>query len=109
MSMEKLEPDAPEEEILLQAVARLNARLLGGALGVTGGLILFIATIVLVLKDGPNPGPHLALLSQYFPGYSVTVVGAFVGFAYGLVVGYVAGWIIGVVYNRVVSIREAPL
>ena len=32
------------------------------------------------------------LLSQYFPGYSVTPSGSVLGLAYGFVGGFVAGW-----------------
>ena len=55
---------------------------------------------MLVAKGGPNPGPHLQLLSIYFPGYQVTWVGAFVGFVYGFVVGYAIGRTIATIYNR---------
>ena len=68
-----------------------------------GGLAavgLFAATIVLVIKGGPNPGPHLALLGIYLPGYSVTWSGAFIGAAYASVVGYAAGRVVAALYNR---------
>ncbi len=94
-----------EEELLLQAVARLNARVLGLVAGAVAGAGLLLATHVLVVKGGPHPGPHLSLLSQYFPGYSVSPLGALVGFAYAFVTGYVAGYAVGKVYNRIVSVR----
>jgi hypothetical protein len=91
-----------EQELRL-AVARLNER----AWGITGGLLLglglFLATLVLVIKGGPNPGPHLSLLRVYFPGYRVTLLGSFVGFIYAFVVGYALGRLIGSVYNRLVA------
>jgi len=98
-------PDAREEQLLLRAVARLNANVLGIVLGLLFGGLLFVATILLLLKGGPEPGPHLSLLSQYFPGYSVTIAGAFLGFLYAAIIGYVAGYAIGVIYNRIVSIK----
>jgi ABC-type nitrate/sulfonate/bicarbonate transport system permease component len=94
------QPQLQEEELLEQAVARLNARLVGLILGLIMGVGLFLATIVLVIKGGPDPGAHLGLLSQYFPGYSITMIGSFLGFAYGFGVGYVIGALIGAVYNR---------
>jgi hypothetical protein len=45
-------------------------------------------------------GQHLSMLRVFFPGYSVTWLGAFVGFIYAFVVGYGLGRIIGSVYNR---------
>ncbi len=96
-----------EDELLLRAVARLNARVLGAVTGLVAGIGLLLATLVLVLKDGPAPGPHLVLLSQYFPGYSVSVAGAFLGFVYAFLAGYLAGYAVGKVYNRIVRLRNA--
>lgn len=87
---------------LRQAVARLNARAWGIAAGLLLGGGLLVATLILVIKGGPNPGPHLALLRIYFPGYRVSVPGAMVGFIYGFVLGYALGRLIGAVYNRLV-------
>ena len=61
---------------------------------------LFLATIILVVKGGPNVGQHLQLLANYFPGYQVTVLGSFVGFVYGFVTGYAIGRFVGFIYNR---------
>ncbi|MFQ5678558.1 MAG: hypothetical protein ACE5HP_03780 [Gemmatimonadota bacterium] len=91
-----------ERELLEVAIRRLNARAWGIAAGLLIGGGLFVATIVLVLKGGDPVGPHLALLSNYFPGYRVTVLGSFIGFVYGFVVGYAAGRTIGLIYNRLV-------
>lgn len=87
---------------LRRAVASLNARAWGITVGLLMGGGLFLATIILVLKGGPNPGPHLNLLAIYFPGYRVTLLGSFVGFVYAFVLGYGIGRLIGSVYNRLV-------
>lgn len=90
----------PQEEIAVRReMLRLNSKAWGVATGLLGGLALFIATIVLVIKGGPVVGAHLGLLSQYLPGYSVTTVGAFIGFIYMFVLGYALGRLIGYVYN----------
>ena len=91
-----------EQELRL-AVARLNERAWGITVGLLFGLGLFFATIVLVVRGGPNPGPHLALLRVYFPGYRVTVLGSVVGFVYAFVLGYALGRLIGSVYNFLVK------
>ena len=91
-----------EPELRL-AVARLNARAWGITVGLLLGLGLFIATLILVIKGGPNPGPHLSLLRVYFPGYRVSLPGAVIGFIYAFVVGYALGRIVGAVYNRLVG------
>ena len=86
----------------------MNSRLLntiGLVLGIIAGLGIFAATLWLVLKGGPSVGPHMALLGQFLPGYSVTYVGSVLGLIYGFVVGYIAGWSIGRLYNHFVYLR----
>ena len=92
-----------EARALRTALARLNARAWGIAIGLLLGGGLFLATIILVAKGGPDVGKHLVLLRAYFPGYSVTVLGSFIGFVYGFVLGYAIGRVIGTVYNRLVT------
>ena len=86
-----------------KAVLRLNARAWGISFGLLAGLGLFGTTLFLVLKGGENVGQHLQLLGVFFPGYRVTLAGAFVGLVYGFVVGYGVGRLIGTVYNRLVG------
>jgi hypothetical protein len=96
----------PEEQRELRRVTlRLNAQAWGVSFGLLLGMGLFLATIVLVLKGGDNVGAHLSLLANYFPGYRVTVAGAFLGFIYAFVIGYALGRLIGAVYNKVAQIR----
>ena len=93
-------PPMDEQRELSAALARLNARAWGIAIGLLGGGGLFLATMILLMKGGQNVGQHLALLRAYFPGYSVTIPGSFIGFVYGFVVGYGLGRLIGMVYNK---------
>jgi hypothetical protein len=95
-----------EEREVRRAILRLNAQAWGISFGLLLGLSLFIATIVLVIKGGSNVGAHLRLLSVYFPGYRVTWLGAFIGFAYSFVLGYGMGRIVGAVYNRIAFPRR---
>lgn len=90
---------------LTRAVARIHAGILGLVCAVLGGLTIFLMTAWLVIKGGPVVGPHLALLGQYFYGYSVTWSGSLIGFAYGALVGGIAGWLVGAVYNAVAGLR----
>jgi len=92
-----------EQEQLEAAIRRLNVRAWGITLGLLSGGGLLLATLILVIKGGPNVGQHLELLSVYFPGYRVTVLGSFVGFVYGFVVGYAVGRFAGSAYNRLVG------
>jgi hypothetical protein len=89
-----------EERALLYALARASEQGWGIAMGLLLGLGLLLATTVLVAKGGPQLGSHLQLLSNYFPGYQVTWVGAWIGFVYGFVAGYGMGRTIATIYNR---------
>jgi hypothetical protein len=74
--------------------------------GMLAGMVIFIATVWLVIKGGDNVGQHLSLLSQFFPGYSVTFFGSFVGLFYGFVSGFLIGFVVGRLYNYIVRISE---
>lgn len=91
---------------MAKAVARLQAKILAMVMGFVCGLGLFGATVWLVLKGGNQVGLHLNLLGHYFPGYSVTWTGAFVGSIYAALIGGAIGWAIGLVYNMIVGVRH---
>lgn len=90
----------PEQDIQRSVIA-LNARAWGIAFGLVLGGGLLVATLFLVVRGGNNPGQHLKLLSVFFPGYSVSVLGSLVGFVYAFVAGYALGRVIGLVYNKI--------
>ena len=92
-------PVTPEQAVQA-TLLRLNARAWGISFGLVLGGGLFLATVILVLRGGPQVGQHLGMLSAFFPGYRVTWPGAFIGFVYAFVVGYALGRVIGAVYNR---------
>lgn len=92
-----------EDAALQGAILRLNGRAWGIAVGLLLGVGLFVATNLLVLKGGPQVGPHLSLLGVYLPGYRVTFVGSLIGFVYMFVIGYAVGRLIGTVYNRMIG------
>jgi hypothetical protein len=81
-------------------LVRLHGPAWGMALGLLFGTGLLLATLILVLKGGPHVGQHLGLLRQYLPFYSVSVVGALIGFVEGFVIGWATGALICFVYNR---------
>jgi hypothetical protein len=91
---------AQEEQALRKALVRASEQGWGIALGLLCGVGLFFATIFLVIRGGEVVGPHLGLLSVYFPGYSVTGVGSVIGFVYAFVAGYAIGRTIATIYNR---------
>ena len=91
------------DKVIIDAFARLDSAALGLAVGSLSGLIVFLATVFLVLRGGRVVGPNLALLGQFFVGYTVTLPGAFIGLAYGFVTGFVIGWSISFLRNSLIS------
>lgn len=89
-----------EQRVLRQVVARTSEQGWGLALGLLFGFALMAATFILVARGGETVGPHLGMLGVYFPGYSVSWFGGFVGFVYAFVVGYAVGRTIATLYNR---------
>ena len=92
-----------EWELIDRAVARLRASVMAVVFGLTSGTGLFVATVWLVVRGGATVGPTLGLLRSYFPGYSVTWPGAFVGFFYAALLGGAIGWIVAFIYNQIVA------
>ena len=80
------------EGALVEVFARVDRLALGLSVGTIAALVLFVMTGALVLKGGSVVGPNLQLLSQFFPGYSVTTFGSVVGLGYGFAAGFVMGW-----------------
>jgi protoporphyrinogen oxidase len=94
---------------LTEIFRRVDGVALGTATGVVAGALLFIATLMLVLKGGSVVGPRLGLLAQFLPGYSVTVAGSVLGLAYGFLGGFVAGWSFAVLRNLTLLFSLAVL
>lgn len=94
------------ERLVLTRLMRLDATVQGVVAGVSGALLIFVATNWLVLKGGEVVGPHLALLGQFFIGYRVSFVGSLIGAAYGFGCGFVLGYFVARMYNWVADHRE---
>lgn len=107
MSLKRPADLSAEEWALVEgAIARLRAGVLATTGGLVGGAGLALATFWLVANGGEPVGPHLGLLANYFPGYTVTGAGVGVGFCYGALSGAVLGGTVGWVYNKVASLRS---
>ena len=99
------EPAARVPEALLRrAFARLDKLAFAVAVGSVSGLLLFAATLWLVVKGGVVVGPKLQLLSQYFVGYTVTVQGSFVAFGYSFLWGFLLGWLFAYLRNLALAL-----
>ena len=96
-----------EEELILRSIARLRAGIMAIVVGTLCGTALLVATVWLLIRGGENVGQHLALLRNFFPGYSVTWAGAVIGFFWGAVSGGLIGWVTAWVYNWVAGRRPS--
>src|SRR4030095_2038051 len=94
------------EKLVLTRLLRLNATVQGVVTGIVAGLGVFIATNWLVLRGGDVVGPHLSLLSQFFIGYRVTLLGSLIGFAYGFGAGFIIVYGVAKLYNHIVGLKE---
>lgn len=80
--------------------APIDKRALGIAFGVVAGTgIALLTAAYLVVR----PTLPLSLLAHYFPGYSVSWGGLWVGLLWGLGVGYCAGWLLAFTRNMVIA------
>lgn len=95
--------DSLSTETLGRAFCRMDKLAFAVAVGAVSGLMVFIATLWLIIKGGAVVGPHLSLLSHYFVGYSVTVKGAFLAFAYSFSWGFLFGWLFAYLRNLLVA------
>jgi protoporphyrinogen oxidase len=96
------EPSAADR-VILKAFARLDRWSFAGAVGIVTGMCAFLATVILLIKGGAVIGPRLALLGNYFLGYTVSWSGAFVGLFYGAVYGFIAGWMFAYIRNAMMG------
>lgn len=94
------------EKIVKTRLTRLNAVVSGIVTGVIFGVLIFIATNWLLLKGGQPVGPHLALLGQFFLGYTVSFGGSLIGLLYGFVTGFAMGYAVAFLYNFFLRLRH---
>jgi len=95
---DRLNPN--EQRLLTGVVHEINEKAWGVGFGLVLGIGLFAATNILVFKGGSDIGSHLRLLRVYFPGYTVTFFGSFIGLVYAFVLGYAVGRTVVSLYYR---------
>ncbi len=76
---------------------RLNQRAFALSAGILWGLSVFVVTIWLVIIG--STGTTIALLHKFYLGYSVSIVGAFIGLIWGIIDGLIVGFIFAWIYN----------
>ena len=101
------EAAAAVDGALRRSLAKLDRVAYGVAIGTVAGLGLFGATLWLLIAGGPDVGANLRLVSQFFPGYSVTPIGAGIGLVYAFVTGFVLGWTYALLRNALVFVSIA--
>ena len=91
------------EKIIKGTFARMDKIAFAAATGSVMGILMFVATLWLVVKGGNVIGPNLRLLGEYFTGYTVTVKGAFLAFGYSFLWGFLFGWLFAYTRNLILA------
>lgn len=79
---------------------KLHAKKFGLALGIIWGLSVLVLTLISAWTDFG----YLTLTNlSIYPGYSITVGGAFIGGIWAFIDGFVGGTLIIWVYNKLVG------
>ena len=97
------------ERKVLNAAIRVNTVIMAVATGMLCAAILWSSTAILLLRGGPDVGAHLSLLSVFFPGYSVTWSGAWIGLLWGFIYGALSGIVLYWSYARTLHERLCEL
>lgn len=95
-------------EAVVFAFAPIHKMALGIATGAVFGLLIFAVTCFHVIGQPPH-APPLALLANYFYGYTITWQGALIGLLWGGVTGFVFGWFAAFVRNLTVALTVFAL
>lgn len=90
------------DEVIALAFAPMDKLAFGIAVGSASGLLFFAATAVRLWR-GPAESTHMALLGQFFAGYTESWEGAVIGLLWGFAVGAIAGWFAAFVRNFVLA------
>jgi hypothetical protein len=94
------------QDTLTRVFHKVDRAALGAAVGLTSGLLLFLATLIVLLYPAGS-GLNLGLLDQFFPGYRVTAAGSLLGLGYGFLTGFVLGWTFAFLRNATVFLYLA--
>lgn len=102
-----IDDDTDLQRLAESELLRVNALAIAVVAGLIAGGGLLLATNWLLLKGGPDPGPHLALLGQYLYGFRVSFLGSLVGFAWAFLLAFAASYAGAHIYNAVAGWRAA--
>ncbi|NQX89106.1 MAG: hypothetical protein HRT77_10635 [Halioglobus sp.] len=94
---------------LLNAAIKFNSLMLGLTAGTLAAVVIYIATHMSMAKWGDASGNYLGLLAIFFPGYSVSSGGAWVGAFWAFVYFGTCSSLSYRLYGRVVGTRVADV
>ena len=94
---------------LLKAAIRFNARILGLTAGTLAAAVIYVATQASMVKWGGDSGGYLGLLAIFFPGYSVSSTGAWIGAFWAFIYFGTCSWLSYRVYGKVLGTRISAL
>ena len=94
---------------LLNAAIRFNALMLWFTAGTLAAVIIYFSTQVSLAKWGDHSGNYLGLLAIFFPGYSVSNSGAWIGAFWAFVYAGTFSALSYRLYGRVLGTRIADI
>ncbi|MDZ7784925.1 MAG: hypothetical protein U5K56_18905 [Halioglobus sp.] len=94
---------------LLNAAIRFNAMMLGLTGGTIAAVVVWFATHASIAKWGAESGNFLGLLAVFFPGYSVTPGGAWIGAFWAFLYAGLFSWLSYRLYGRVLGTRISEI
>lgn len=94
---------------LLNAAIRFNALMLGLTAGTLAAVVIFFATHASIAKWGGESGSYLGLLAIFFPGYTVSSNGAWIGAFWGFVYSGTCSSLSYRLYGRVLGTRISDI
>jgi protoporphyrinogen oxidase len=97
------------EEMLREAFALYDEVAMGGAVGLTAGLVLAVATTAMLLEPAREFVPVLSLLGNYLFGYRVSWPGLAVGMVEAGLLGFAFGWTGARLSNVLIRASERDL
>jgi hypothetical protein len=106
---EKKTPEETIQEKITHIFPRLDPVALGISVGITAGVAIFAATLFLVIRDGLTDGPNLALISNFLPGYTITLWGSVVGLFGLFIFGFFFGLLFAYLRNVAVFISARAI
>lgn len=102
MAIESASP-ASADAVIQQWFAPMHKAAFGVAVGLTAAIVMFAITAFHVLL-APGDTSAIMLLSQYFYGYRVDWLGAFIGAGWAGISGFAAGCFFAFVRNFVLAL-----